>query len=104
MSYVLAKQLSEGVYQYRPRKCPRNGDGCVQEGLVGSRAQFNGGGDSTFSSMAESSVAPCNNMIHAPLASEQEEGQDESRVNPEDAIPYDQLFVSTSVIVPSTQL
>ena len=35
MSYVLAKQLSEGVYQYRLRKCPRNGDGCVQEGLVG---------------------------------------------------------------------
>ena len=35
MSYVIAKQLSEGVYQYRLRKCPRNGDGCVQEGLVG---------------------------------------------------------------------
>ena len=35
MSYVLAKQLSEGVYQYRLRKCPRSGDGCVQEGLVG---------------------------------------------------------------------
>ena len=35
MSYVLAKQLSEGVYQYRLRKRPRNGDGCVQEGLVG---------------------------------------------------------------------
>ena len=35
MSYVLAKQLSEGVYQYRLRKCPRNGYGCVQEGLVG---------------------------------------------------------------------
>ena len=35
MSYVLAKQLSEGVYQYRLQKCPRNGDGCVQEGLVG---------------------------------------------------------------------
>ena len=32
---VLAKQLSEGVYEYRLRKCPRNGDGCVQEGLVG---------------------------------------------------------------------
>ena len=30
MSYVLAKQLSEGVYQYRLRKCPRNGYGCVQ--------------------------------------------------------------------------
>ena len=35
MSYVLAKQLSEGVYQYRLRKCHRNGDDCVQEGLVG---------------------------------------------------------------------
>ena len=34
MSYVLAKQLSEGVYQYRLRKFPRNG-GCMQEGLVG---------------------------------------------------------------------
>ena len=44
------------------------------------------------------------NMIRAPLASEQEEGQDESRDNPENAIPYDQLFVSTSFIVPSTQL
>ena len=43
-------------------------------------------------------------MIRAPLASEQEEGQDESRDNPEDAIPYGKLFVSTSVIVPSTQL
>ena len=46
----------------------------------------------------------CNNMIRAPLASEQKEGQDESRDNPEDAIPYDKLFVSTSVVVPSTQL
>ena len=34
-TYLLAKQLSDGVYQYRLRKCPRSGDGCVKEGLVG---------------------------------------------------------------------
>ena len=44
--------------------------------------------------MAENSVAPWNNIIiRAPLASEQEKGQDEARDNPADAIPYDQLFL-----------